>query len=536
MDPVLIGALAVVIGLVAAVVKPWTAGGEPADGGQGVAFGTSSTSATTPPISSAAPSPPAPAVPRIVQPVNTASFATWDAVRAAIRPHDSWGIRAIVSGPASLLAPVGDLHYEDVWNGLVPAARGVPSVDIEPNDQTVVAIGITFPPSHTPIDARVWLEHPDRLEWIDTQAIEASPSRGGFLYRVVGGDGSVQNWAAGRYRIDVLVDGAIRRFGFTLPNRFEIVPDGAEPPAWLAGLVDPAGGALPSLPIGAFLTTGGASIPLPADAGPPLTDSGAWLDVDPATGRAPRSHVSAVFAPEATGLGVILPAGSVVRASTILRLAPGPLPAEPARVGDDETSNRQTAHVLYRSPDGGAWTPGVYRLSVAWTDSTGRHDRSWHIELRPGPVRELPSMLLAARGFARYAGATGVVVGPPGPLAGDPRSVAIRLLHAGQATGTGIPPRDRVPCDGVRVDALSGVIGLAGPVGAPPPIVAAHVLFEFNQSDAQPLLTAAGDVPGLILVAPAGEPPVPSAANQLRVDDTTNPIGSTVCLSLTPPG
>lgn len=180
--------------------------------------------------------------------------------------------------------------------------------------------------------------------------------------------------------------------------------------------------------------------------------------------------------------------------------------------------------------------PGVYQLSVEWTDSAGRHDRSWHIELRPGPVRELPQMLLAARSFARYAGSTGVVVGTAEPLEGGPRSVAIRLLRAGQGSAIGIPARDRVPCDGVRVDGLAGVIGVAGPVDAPPATVAARVLFEFNRSSEQPMLTAAGDVPGLTLLAPAGETPLPSDAYQIRVDDTTRPTGSSLCLSVSPAG
>ena len=52
--------------------------------------------------------------------------------------------------------------------------------------------------------------------------MDPSPSGGAFLYRSVTATGLLQNWAAGRYRVDVLVDGGIRRFGFTLPNRFEI--------------------------------------------------------------------------------------------------------------------------------------------------------------------------------------------------------------------------------------------------------------------------------------------------------------------------
>ena len=533
-DPVAIAAVIVLIGLGAAVVKPWNPAAEPAAGG--VALG-SGEPAPALPDGSAAPSLEVPVVlPRILRPVTTASYATWSEVRAAVRPHDAWGIRAIVGRPAALLGPPGDLRFEEVWNA-VPDTRGTPApIDIEPNDQTVVAIGVTFPATHTPIDTRIWLVHPDRLEWIDTQPLDPSPAGGGFLYRTLGGDGSVRNWAAGRYRIDVLVDGSIRRIGFTLPNRFEIVPDGSEPAAVLDDLIDPAGSALPGYPVGLFVTASGDSIPLEAESGPPLTEAGAWLNVDPGTGHAPRSHVATVFVRSATGLGVILPPESKVRRSEILRLAPEPLRGDPVLVPDDASPAPQAAHVLYRPPGGGAWTPGVYRLSVTWDDPAGRHVQSWHVELRPGPVGELPEMLLAVRGFARYAGSTGVVVGTAEPLEGGPRSVAIRLLRAGQASGTGIALRDRVPCDGVRIDGLAGVIGLVSPLDSLPVTVAARVLFEFNRSGEQPLLTAAGDVPGLTLISPAAAPPLPSDAYQLRVDDTTNPVGSSVCLSVTPAG
>jgi hypothetical protein len=223
-----------------------------------------------------------------------------------------------------------------------------------------------------------------------------------------------------------------------------------------------------------------------------------------------------------------------VRRSEVRRLAPEPLRDEPRLVPDDASPEPQAAHVLYAPPGGGAWSPGVYRISVSWDDPAGRHVQSWHLELRPGPIGELPSMLLAARGYARYAGSTGVVVGTAEPLEGGPRSVAIRLLRAVQEGGSGIPARDRVPCDGVRVDGFAGVIGLAGPVGAPPARVAVRVLFEFNRSAEQPLLTATGDVPGLTLISPAADPPRLSDAYQLRVDDSTRPAGSSICLSVTP--
>ena len=443
LDPVAIGALIVVLGVVAAVLKPWNAGAGSSLPG---ASGGDAIGETSSPVAPASPSGPpstaAPVAPRAIT-ASTASLASWDKVRAVVRAHDAWGVRAIVGRPSALLGTAGDLRFDEIWNAVPDQATGVPTIDIEPNDQTVVAIGITFPASHTPLDARIWLVHPDRLEWVDTQPMDSRPAGGAFLYRVANGDGSVQNWAAGRYRVDVLVDGSVRRFGFTLPNRFEIVPDGSEPPLELADLIDPAGGALPSLPIGLFVTASGVSIPLRAEEGPALTEAGAWLNVDPGTGRAPRSHVATAFVPGATGVGVMLPPGSVVQRSSVRRLAPEPLPGEPERVRDDEAAGNPTAHVLYRAPGGGAWSPGVYRISIVWADSSGLHDRSWHLELRPGPLREQPSMLLAARAFARYAGSTGVVVGTAEPLEGGPRSVAIRLLRPQPGDGASGIPRAR---------------------------------------------------------------------------------------------
>jgi hypothetical protein len=424
--------------------------------------------------------------------------------------------------PSATAAPVTDQRFAERWDPIANDSRGIPTIDIEPNDRTVVAIGITFPASHTPLDARIWLVHPDRLEWVDTQPMDPNPAGGAFLYQLVNGNGSVENWGAGRYRIDALVDGAVRRFGFTLPNRFGIVPDRSELPAAQGDLIDPAGGALPDLPIGLFATAEGVSIPLPAEAGPPLTEAAAWLNVDPGTGRAPRSYVAAAFVPHATGLGVTLPPGSVVQGAAIRRLVPEPLTADPALVRDPGAApDVPASHVLFRALGGGPWQPGDYQISVVWTDPVGRHDRSWHVELRPGPVRELPSLLLATRGFARYAGVSGVVVGSAEPLEGEPRSVAIRLLRARPDGATGFPARDQVNCDGFRVDGLSGVIGLARPIDAPSTTVTARVLFEFTRWAEQPILTAAGDVPGLTLIAPAGD---------------TSATGSTVCLSFTPVG
>lgn len=532
-DPLAIGALLVVIGVVAAVLKPWNEAAEPGASGPSrdsvqAAASPSAPDSLTGPHSTAVV-----ALPRIPT-SSTASLASWTDLRAAVHPHDAWGIRAILAESSGALAPLTEQRFAERWDALPDDPESIPSVDIEPNARTVVAIGITFPAGHTPLDTRIWLIHTDRLEWVDTQAMDPSPSGGAFLYRELSAGGSPLNWAAGRYRVDVLVDGGIRRFGFTLPNRFEIVPDRADPPAAQGDLVDPAGGALPDLPVGLFVTASGVSIPLPGAAGPRLDEAGAWLNVDPGTGRAPRSFVSAVLLPATTGIGVKLPQGSIVQDARVRRLAPEPLAADPELVLDEASPGISNPHVLYRAPGGGAWLPGVYQVSVVWADEAGLHDRSWHVELRPGPVRELPSLLLAARGFARYAGASGVVVGTAEPLEGGPRSVAIRLLRPSADAASGFPARDQVRCDGVRVDGLAGVVGVAYPPAAPPPKLTVRVLFEFSRSEEQPVLMAAGDVPGLLLVAPAGDVAPTSSAYRLRVGDDTSTPGSTVCLWTVP--
>lgn len=526
-DPVILGALLVVVAVGAAVLKPWDRGtGSGSGAGPGVVESGPSGSRAEPTVTLA------PVLPRI-QAV-TAALASVDNVRAALRRHDAWGIRAIVAEPSPSAAPVTDQRFAEIWDELPSGPGEAPTVDVEPNDRTVVAVGLTFPAAHTPLDVRIWLIHSSGLEWIDAKALDASPVGGAFLYRITNPDGSVRNWRAGRYRVDVLVDGAIRRFGFTLPNRFEIVPTDPALPPLPADPVDPAISDVSGLPIGPFVTARGASIPLAGMPGPALSEAEAWLDVDPGTRRAPRSWVATTFQPAATGLGVMLPPGSVVRASSIRRLAPEPLTGEPQLAVDVFDPGHPNWLVLYRAPGGGPWSAGTYGLSIAWTDSAGAHDLTWHFELRPGPLLETPPILAAARAFARYAGGSGVVVGTAEPLEGGPRSVAIRLLHPQPAGAAGFPARDLVRCDGIRVDGLAGVVGIALPVDASPSKVTARVLYEFSRSEEQAILTASGDVPGLMLVAPASDSALTSTVYRLRIGDDPRLPGTTVCLWTTP--
>ena len=71
-------------------------------------------------------------------------------------------------------------------------------------------------------------------------------------------------------------------------------------------LTAPTEASLADLPVGPFATVDRTAVPLSADEGRPLDEAGAWLDLDPGTGRRPRSFVATAYLPRATGLGVAL--------------------------------------------------------------------------------------------------------------------------------------------------------------------------------------------------------------------------------------
>jgi hypothetical protein len=96
--------------------------------------------------------------------------------------------------------------------------------------------------------------------------------------------------------------------------------------------------------------------------------------------------VARVFLPRATGLGVMLTAHASIELAVMRRLTPIPLvPTPPARGGISDSQGR-TPFVVFPAPDGRALAPGVYAISASWSDGTGLHAATWHVELRPGPV------------------------------------------------------------------------------------------------------------------------------------------------------
>jgi len=66
----------------------------------------------------------------VTLPSSTASPASWARVRAVVRPHDGWGIRAIVAAPSALLAPAADQHFAETWDVVPDDPGAVPTIDI----------------------------------------------------------------------------------------------------------------------------------------------------------------------------------------------------------------------------------------------------------------------------------------------------------------------------------------------------------------------------------------------------------------------
>lgn len=523
-DPITIGIVAVAIGLGAAVFKPWsgTAGDAavlaPVDAGA-----TPRAAASAPAAPSALPDA---TIPRVID-AWSASYPSWDSVKGVVRQHDAWGVRAIV-------IEAGESTFAERWFRFPSGGTKTSTAFVDPSDEAIVALGVTFPRAQTPLDVRIWRETNEGLDWIDTEPVGPVPSGGAFLYRRPGlTPATPRPWARGEYRVDVLVEGTIRRFGISIPDRFANVPSGTVRPNLhdVRPFIDASEASLSDVPYGLFATADGDAVSLAAEEGDQLDEVAAWLDVDPGTRRAPRSFVAEAYLPRATQLGVMLEARVVVMSASIARLAPEPMPTVVPVFDHTPRDGVSSSSVLFEAPDDGAWTPGVYRISISWADFDGQHEESWHVELRPGPIRSPGQLLSAARAWARYAGDTGIVRGTAEPLEGGPRSATIRLERTPPLDGAGYPLRDRLPCDGFRVDGPAGTFGVAQPVDAPPADVTARAHFEYSRSGHLPILTASGNVPGLILVAADGGEAPASLAHRYRVGEDLN-TWSALCVEV----
>jgi hypothetical protein len=381
-DPVRALIVVVVAGLTLAIVKPWAFSATPEAPPQPVAV--------VPPSSSPSGSPtPAPTA-RIAQTaVSTGVPApTWAEVGPVIRAHDEWGVRAILVARRPNVGTPANPRFQERWGRSQPDLAGVDTAYIARDDQSIVALGITFPPGVAPQDARIWRLHTnDEYEWIPAVPLEPADPAGSFTFARSGPDGQgTQAWAAGNYRIDVLTADMVYRMALQVPGRFGSVPAPDDWPPTEVNLVGPELSSHAGVRAGPFATMDGFAVPLATEGSALLSDEEAWRTVIDETGGLGRTTVATAYLPRATGLGVMLTSHAGVRLAIVRRIAPdAKFFAQPMLGGISEVQGR-TPWIAFAPRGGGAWPPGVYAITVRWTDPAGLHVETWHVELRPGSL------------------------------------------------------------------------------------------------------------------------------------------------------
>jgi hypothetical protein len=135
---------------------------------------------------------------------------------------------------------------------------------------------------------------------------------------------------------------------------------------------------------GPFATVDGTAISLVAQPTELMSDEQSWRTLIGEAGGQGPTTVAAAYVPRATGLGVMLTNHAALQLAIVRRIAPDArFLAAPMLGGISETRGR-TPWVAFAPRDGGALPPGVYAMTVRWTDPAGFHDETWHVELRPG--------------------------------------------------------------------------------------------------------------------------------------------------------
>jgi hypothetical protein len=514
-DPLAIGSVVVVIAVLVAIVKPWEERKPETAASSSRPNATNATATTAAPATTAMPV--APDVP-----------ITWDAIAAAIRPHDQWGLRAIVPTPAASAAgapgeaagapgkAAGALALTEYW---VAAAGEVPSLVASPiaADQGVAAIGLTFPPDQLPLDARVLQATSDGWRWVPTPPLDPSPAAGSFLWLppVIDGVRSA-TWPGGAYRIDVLTGPTIHEVDVDILGRFEISPDpgGYRPATPAADLVDPFRPDLGPVSGGLFIVVGGVAVGQPSIVGPALDAAAAWTDTARSAAAGQR-RVPVVRDPGVNGIGFMVPAAAIAPSAELVRLLPETPVTGTRRAwalrGDAED---QKPYVIIRAPGGRAWDPGLYRLDVTWDDAAGPHEGSVHLEIRPDPAASPPTVLGSLASLATVAGRD-AVVGTEGPMS------LLRDLEcpaAGDFAAIAEPPT---------------LIGLGHVPGAIPTSVRAEAVFAGIQPAAQPLVLAREPVEGLTILAPATSRTFAASRYRLTIVDANGTHERTMCPGVT---
>jgi hypothetical protein len=233
----------------------------------------------------------------------------------------------------------------------------------------------------------------------------------------------------------------------------------------------------------------------------------------------------------------MLPADAVGRWAGIRRLAPGALDNPAALDGGFFDDRDDITFAMFTELNGGAWSPGVYEISVTWAEELVVSTGTWYVELRPGPVQAVPRLLAAVRDWSRYAGRSGLILGTAEPLEALDAFATTRLLGIviGE-DGSTVPAGNGLGCEGPAIDVRPAFFGLTyGPHVQPSSSSTARAIFADGRSaDEQPLLDTGAIVPGLRIMAPANGVDLPPATYRLTIGSGIYAYRMTVCLGSAP--
>lgn len=520
LDPSIVVGLVIVLGIGAAILKPW-------DDGESASAPTGAPSAAV----AASPTPPASPSPLPDATPDAAAAVAEAALEAAV-PRRERGVRVLVDGAASAAAGADaeSADLEEAWYPVAEAA--IPSTPVTVTSATPVRVlGMTASTDRNPLGVRFWRASDDEgWRWLDVPSLASDRPAAELLFAPprLGGI-TIPAWPAGRYRLDLLMGTAIERIDLVL----EAPPGGGGPlqdldQAAVLGRFDREGEtpALPGRPrFGPYAVASGVHRPLEAEPGPLLDPAAAWLD--------PGDRVARAVWPGAIALGVTLPEDALDVSGIIRRLAPDPVFDGPtARVIAADTDGDSAPAIEFVRGGGRAWAPGVYAIEATWRDGQGARSTAWHIELLPGSATRAAPLLDAARRYAGQAGREALIVSRPRRLG----------MEAGSDAVVSFPLGGEIGCDRSRMDDTPMALGLGLPDDAW--LVAAEALRDRSTGGAAAvgLRLVPDALPGLALIAPRDLPRFRAGLYSLRLhveglpgEDRGQPVVRTVRICLGPP-
>ena len=373
--PVVIVVIAILFGLALAVLKPWDR--LPSDS-EAVAVASASAVASPDVASTAGPS--AAPVTSMATPPPVTTALTWTNVARAHFPVRSFSVDVVSVDWSASTGSVGYPVYAEGRHA--PSPEG-PTV-LDTGGRSIVALGVDPADGSVVRDVRIYRVRADGgLEWVDANPVGGAEAGGPLALAIP--DAAIA-FPAGRYRVDALVDGAIRRVDVAIPGLDGTVPapgDPGEPDG--TGLVPLSSSDPSEVLAGPFVTVDGRAVPLDVAPVDPLDETGAWIDGLTTPDSADRPTVARVYQPRATGIGVMLTSHARIERAEIVRLAPD-VPLGPVTtIGGVSYNHGGTPWIGFAAPGAGAWPAGDYAMTVFWVDGTEHRTDTWHVELRPGP-------------------------------------------------------------------------------------------------------------------------------------------------------